>query len=104
MADQAATRSRRDNAADQTSADITALRDDLASLREDVGKLFSHAGDYAGARSREGLERGREVADEARRHLDEGRGAAEDTIRRHPFAAVGVALGAGLLIATLSRR
>jgi len=104
MAGQSTPRSNPENAADQTRDDISALRDDLASLRGDIASLFDHAGDYAGAKSREGLERGRQAVSDASRQVEQGRGAAEDTIRRHPFTAVGAALGVGLLIATLSRR
>jgi ElaB/YqjD/DUF883 family membrane-anchored ribosome-binding protein len=77
--------------------DINQLREDLGQLRSDVSSL---AGDLLGA-AKDGMsdavdtakQRGKEVADNL-----------EEQIVEHPLAAVGIALGVGLLLGALIRR
>jgi ElaB/YqjD/DUF883 family membrane-anchored ribosome-binding protein len=80
-------------------------------LRDDAREAMDHARESAaefGRRTRhaaaQGLEHGREFAEKAGEVAGNARSAVEDRIRAHPLAAIGLAVGVGVLIATLSRR
>ncbi len=89
-------------------ADVDALREDFATLRGDLATLVSDAmaqgkGSAEAARQRleamaaEGVEHARDKAAAATRQVDE-------CVRTHPMAALGVALGAGLLLGAYLRK
>jgi ElaB/YqjD/DUF883 family membrane-anchored ribosome-binding protein len=66
--------------------ELEVLKADLASLKEDFQSLAGHAGEAV-------TERGKVVRDQVQSQIEE-----------HPFVAVGVALGAGLLLGALIAR
>ncbi len=87
--------------------DVNALRKDIDALREDVGALLKHSGKFADVKTRQnieaGLEAGKEAADKAAKTFKAASGEGENRIRENPLAAVGIALGAGVLISMLYR-
>jgi ElaB/YqjD/DUF883 family membrane-anchored ribosome-binding protein len=96
-------------------SDVDALRQDLDALRKDLSRLAQDArkvageelrktADRAGAEFEKLGERTGEWSEDARRRASETRDLVEDRIREHPFAAIGIALAAGFLVAAISRR
>jgi len=79
------------------------LKGDFAQLSEDVKILLSDAGKAARAESRHTIRKGKALADDAAEQALDAKAALEDKIRAHPLTAVGIALGAGILIAALRR-
>lgn len=82
---------------DALKNDMKALRSDLAALLQDTGKIAQEEAKKVGARATK-------VAEGAGKQAGEYRDALEDKVREHPFAAVGIALAAGFILASLSRR
>lgn len=82
---------------DTLKNDMKALREDLATLLKDTGALAAQQAKAAGAK-------GRELAEDAGEKALEYRDAVADKVRAHPFAAIGIALAAGYVIASLSNR
>lgn len=82
---------------DALKNDMKALRADLAALLQDTGKIAQDEARKVGARARS-------VAEDAGEKAGEYRDALEDKVRDHPFAAVGIALAAGFVLASLARR
>ena len=82
---------------DTLKADMKALREDLATLLKDTGALAQQQAKAAAAK-------GRELAEDAGEKALEYRDAVADKVREHPFAAIGIALAAGYVIASLSNR
>jgi ElaB/YqjD/DUF883 family membrane-anchored ribosome-binding protein len=82
---------------DTLKADVTALREDLATLLRDTGSLAS-------AQARAAAARAQKMAGDAGEKAIEFRDAVGDKVRQHPFAALGIALATGFIIASLSRR
>lgn len=91
------------------------LETQLEKARKDVEVLARMAGDRAGTLA--GQARGEidayvaTLSDEARAMFDDAksrgrevRAVAEDQVREHPLAAVGVALFAGFVLASIMRR
>jgi ElaB/YqjD/DUF883 family membrane-anchored ribosome-binding protein len=91
-------------AAANVDSDLDELRGDLNALRSDLAKLLSDTGTLASAKSKQGLDRGRELTENARKEIDTARHSLEDKVRENPLTAVGIALGAGALISFLSAR
>ena len=87
-----------------TQEDLEALKQDLGALRDDLRSFVTHAteaakGRVAGVRDR--------VVDAASQVGEQGRAARDQVqtkIEDNPFMAVGIALGAGLLIGALIAR
>ena len=77
--------------------DIAQLREDLGQLREDVSSL---AGDLLGV-AKEGMSG---AVDSAKKRTQEAADDLEEKIVEHPLAAVGIALGVGILIGAILRR
>jgi ElaB/YqjD/DUF883 family membrane-anchored ribosome-binding protein len=82
---------------DTLKADMKALREDLATLLKDTGALASQHAKVA-------AERGKEFASDAGDKALEYRDAVADKVKAHPFAAIGIALAAGYVIASLNNR
>ena len=86
--------------------------DDLGTLAEDAHALIDATVDVAGekvAEARErllsALEKGREIAGNVRDQAIAGAKATDEAVREHPYKAIGIALGVGVLIGFfISRR
>ena len=79
------------------------LKDDFVQLNEDVKVLLSDAGKVARAESKQTIRMGKALAGDAADHALDAKAALEDKIRAHPLTSVGIALGAGIIIAALRR-
>ena len=88
-----------------------AVSDDLGTLAEDARALMAATADVAGekvseARKRlaEALENGKEIYGRVRAKALDGAKAADQSVRAHPYQAVGIALGVGVLIGYVAAR
>ncbi len=88
-------------AANQTksglASDYDDLKQDISQLRADLRALFEDATGYAGLRAKD-------IAEDAGERFGDVREEATERVKAHPLTAVGIAFGAGLLIALLSRK
>ncbi len=84
--------------------DIDTLKSDMKSLREDLAALLKDTGSVASQQAKAAAERAREMAGDAGEKAVEFRDAVGDKVREHPLAAVGIALAAGYILASLSSR
>lgn len=84
--------------------DVEMLKEDLAKLRADLKSMFGDLKGYASAQAKDGVAKGKELAEDAGEHLDAARDDLQKRIREKPLAAVGIAFGAGLLLALLNRK
>jgi ElaB/YqjD/DUF883 family membrane-anchored ribosome-binding protein len=82
---------------DTLKSDMKALREDLATLLKDTGTLAAQQAKFAGTK-------GREIAEDAGEKAIEYRDAVADKVKDHPFAALGIALAAGFVLASLNRK
>ncbi len=82
---------------DTLKADMKALREDLATLLKDTGSLAAHQAKVA-------ADKGRGLASDAGDKAIEYREIVADKVKENPLAAVGIALAAGYIIASLSRK
>lgn len=80
-----------------TQADLDSLREDLKTLREDVNTLVKHLGSDAKKATQNARARVDETIREQSERLER---KAED----HPLTALGVALGAGVILGIALRR
>lgn len=88
-----------------------AIRDDLGNLAEDARALMSATADVAGERvsqARErlaaALENGKEIYGRVREKAVEGARVADKTVREHPYQAIGIAVGVGVIAGFLIAR
>lgn len=88
----------------EQTVDADTLKKDIDALREDVRTLMTDLGAVAKKSSERGLAQGKDVADQALERATEARSTVEDKVRENPLAAIGIALGAGVLLSALSRR
>jgi ElaB/YqjD/DUF883 family membrane-anchored ribosome-binding protein len=84
--------------------DFDTLKADMKALREDLATLLKDTGAYASTQARAASLKGRELAEDAGEKAVEYRDAVADKVREHPLAAVGIALAAGFVLASLSRK
>lgn len=88
--------------------DFEKLSQQLTALREDMSRLAETVAGIAGRRGNAMAEDIAEGFDEAKKYTEKtGRSAEaqlEGSVAAHPFLAIGLAAGAGLLIGALSRR
>ena len=85
----------------EAEEDYSALKDDIATLRADLKGVIDDIKGIASVRARSGMEKGKKVADKAGEQLSETRADVESQIRSNPLAAVGIAFGAGLMLALM---
>ena len=98
------------------NADLHALRDDLARLTRQMARLLSSSGEEAigeaktrmrhmrddiGERVAAAGVRGRDALSDVSGHVGE---ALEGSLRDHPLAGAGLALGLGFLFGAMLRR
>jgi ElaB/YqjD/DUF883 family membrane-anchored ribosome-binding protein len=84
--------------------DLETLKNDVKALRADLAALLKDTGAIAAEQAKTAALRGRAMAEDAGEKAVEYRDAVADKVREHPFAAVGIALAAGFVIASLSSR
>ena len=82
--------------------DFEALKNDMKALRADLAALLKDTGQLASEEAKRAAERARGLADTGVRQAEEYKDAIEDKVREHPFAAVGIALAAGFILAALT--
>lgn len=88
-------------ASSETDSDIAAIREDLASLKSDVLSLVSSIGGVAKAKSDRSVSAGQDLAEDLSAKAKDAASTVEEQVRANPMASVGLALGAGYLIAKL---
>jgi ElaB/YqjD/DUF883 family membrane-anchored ribosome-binding protein len=86
---------------------------DVATLAEDARALLAATADVAGEKVGEArkrlaaaLESAGDIADRVRKKAVEGAKAADEAVREHPYQAIAIGVGVGLIIGYLfgSRR
>jgi ElaB/YqjD/DUF883 family membrane-anchored ribosome-binding protein len=87
------------------------VTDAMGSLADDARNLMTATADVAGekvsdARKRlaAALERGKELYGRAKEKAVEGAQAADEVVREHPYQAIGIALGVGVVVGYLVSR
>ena len=85
--------------------------DDLSSLAEDARALMSATADVAGEKVGEArrrlaaaLESGKQMLGRVKDKAIEGAKATDEAVHKHPYAAIGIAVGVGALIGFLVAR
>ena len=83
----------------------------MGQLAEDARALMAATADVAGdkvgeARKRlaAALERGKEIYGRVREKAVEGAKAADEAVHEHPYQAIGIALGVGVILGYLIAR
>ncbi len=84
--------------------DLETLKNDMKALRADLAVLLKDTGALAAEQAKVAAAKGRALAEDAGDKAVEYRDAVADKVREHPFAAVGIALAAGFVLASLSSR
>jgi ElaB/YqjD/DUF883 family membrane-anchored ribosome-binding protein len=84
--------------------DFEALKNDMKALRADLAALLKDTGVVASEEAKRAAARAGKLAEGARDHASEYKDALEDKVREHPFAAVGIALAAGFILAAMTSR
>jgi ElaB/YqjD/DUF883 family membrane-anchored ribosome-binding protein len=88
-----------------------ATSNDMGQLAEDARALMAATADVAGEKVEEArkrlaaaLESGKEIAGRVRDKAVEGAKAADKAVREHPYQAIGIAFGVGVIIGYLVAR
>jgi ElaB/YqjD/DUF883 family membrane-anchored ribosome-binding protein len=84
--------------------DFEALKNDMKALRADLAALVKDTGVVASEEAKRAAARAGRLAEGARDQASEYKDALEDKVREHPFAAVGIALAAGFILAAMTSR
>jgi ElaB/YqjD/DUF883 family membrane-anchored ribosome-binding protein len=84
--------------------DFEALKNDMKALRADLAALVKDTGVVASEEAKRAAARAGKLAEGARDQASEYKDALEDKVREHPFAAVGIALAAGFILAAMTSR
>lgn len=84
--------------------DVEHLKEDIAQLRADLKSIFGDLKAYASTQAQEGFEKGKAFAADAGDRMEAARDDLQVRIREKPLTAVGIAFGAGLLLALLNRK
>lgn len=102
---------RRGNGHDRKSVAARAARDDLHTAQEAaetfvsaVRSSASHFGEHIGRAVEEKVNRAQSSAGAVASKANNARHTLEDRVRENPMTAIGIAAGAGVVIALLSRR
>jgi ElaB/YqjD/DUF883 family membrane-anchored ribosome-binding protein len=87
---------------------VETIQDDLETIGADVTSLANTLGDVASAEARDMIQSIRQrldrMADDAGSATRAGVGAMQDTIEERPFISMAVALGLGVVLASMLRR
>src|ERR1700742_4627715 len=89
------------NGAGAVKSDYDALKNDVKALRDDLAALAQNAGRAASEEARRHAKKAGKYAEGAGKQVEEYRDLVEDKVRDHPFAAIGIALAAGFIVASL---
>lgn len=84
--------------------DVGALKGDIAALRDDLREVIKDMRSLAAIRAQAGVEKGAQLARKAGEEVEEAKTAVETRIRENPLTAIGIAFGAGLMLALLRRK
>jgi ElaB/YqjD/DUF883 family membrane-anchored ribosome-binding protein len=84
--------------------DLETLKNDMKALRADLAALLRDTGSLAQEQAKTAAAKGRALAEDAGEKAVEYKEAVADKVREHPLAAVGIALAAGFVLASLSSR
>jgi ElaB/YqjD/DUF883 family membrane-anchored ribosome-binding protein len=82
----------------------TDVLDDFAELRKDMTRLANAADKAARAEVKHAGKRLEGLGRDMRSRAEEGAGYATEQVRSHPGAAIGISLGAGLLVGMILAR
>ena len=80
------------------------LMSDLKAVIDDAEELLRATADQAGPKVKEVRERAEESLATAREHLQSAGAELDTQVRAHPWAAVGIAAGVGLVLGILLSR
>src|ERR1044071_7507240 len=90
------------------SKETQAIKNDLGTLAEDARALMTATANVAGEKVGEArkrlaaaLENGKEIYGRVRERAVENAKAADETVREHPYQAIGIAFGAGAILGLL---
>ena len=84
--------------------DLETLKNDMKALRADLAALLRDTGSVAQDQAKAYAAKGRALADDAGEKAAEYKEAVADKVREHPLAAIGIALAAGFVLASLTSR
>ncbi|MBU2082972.1 MAG: hypothetical protein KKB75_03950 [Alphaproteobacteria bacterium] len=84
-------------------SDVDALKNDISALRDDLRQVVKDVRGLASVRAQAGVDKGAEIAKEAGEQIGEAKTAMESRIRDNPLAAIGIAFGAGVVLAMMRR-
>jgi ElaB/YqjD/DUF883 family membrane-anchored ribosome-binding protein len=93
------------------SKQTQAISNDMGQLAEDAQALMAATADVAGEKVAEArkrlaaaLDRGKEICGRAREKVVEGAKAADEAVHEHPYQAIAIGVGVGVLIGYLLAR
>jgi len=89
---------------DPRQAEIEQLKADLKSVRAEMAKLVQDGGKFASEEAKRQKAKAADVAEDAAEKATEYRDMLEGKVREHPLAAIGIAVAAGMLFSSFSRR
>jgi ElaB/YqjD/DUF883 family membrane-anchored ribosome-binding protein len=88
-----------------------AISNDMGQLAEDAQALMSATADATGEKVKEArkrlaaaLERGKEICDRTREKVVQGAKAADEAVHEHPYQAIAIGVGVGVVIGYLLAR
>ena len=84
--------------------DAAVLKEDIDGLRDDLRSTMIDLRGFLSGKARQSVNKGQLLAKGAGKRLTAMREDAGETVRTRPLATIGVAFGAGLLTAMLTRR
>lgn len=88
----------------QVTNDAAVLKEDVAGLRDDLRTTIMDLRGFLTGRARKGIDKGQLLAKGAGKQLAGVRENVEGRVRARPLATIGIAFGAGVVAAMLSRR
>lgn len=87
----------------EIDSDVDALKSDIAALRDDLRQVVKDMRGLASVKAQAGVDKGAELAKEAGEQIGEAKSAMETRIRENPLGAIGIAFGAGVILAMMRR-
>ena len=87
-----------------TSSDISDLADDARALMNATADVAGEKVGEARKRLAAALERAREIAGRVRDKAVEGAKAADEAVHEHPYQAIAIGVGVGMIVGYLLAR